>query len=173
VADVAFGPIQLLVVGFEEGRFQGEILPELQRLREAGVIRIVDLLFLRCDENGDVDIIEMSDLAESEQRELGAIAGALVGFGAAGEDGALVGAVAGAEAPPSVWDEADGLDLAEALEPGEAVALALIEHRWAIPLRGAIRRAGGRAIADSWIQPEDLVLLGEDVAAQMALLDEG
>lgn len=170
---MAFGPIQLLVIGFDEGRFQGEILPELQRLREADVIRIVDLLFLRCDDDGEVDIIELSDLGVSEQRELGAIAGALVGFGAAGEDGAVLGAVAGAEAPPSVWDDADELDLAEALEPGEAVALALIEHRWAIPLRGAIRRAGGRAIADSWIQPEDLVALGADVAAQMAALEQG
>jgi uncharacterized membrane protein len=169
---MAFGPIQVLVVGFEEGRFEGEILSELQRLREAEVIRIVDLLFLRCDENGEVDIIELSDLPANEQRELGAIAGALIGYGAAGEDGALLGAVAGAEAPPSVWDEADELDLAEALEPGEAVALALIEHRWAIPLRGAIQRAGGRAIAESWIQPEDLVALGADVAAQMALLEE-
>ena len=91
---MAFGPIQLLVIGFEEGRFQGEILPELQRLREADVIRIVDLLFLRCDDDGEVDIVELSDLGVSEQRELGAIAGALVGFGAAGEDGALLGAVA-------------------------------------------------------------------------------
>ncbi len=170
---MAFGPIQLLVVGFEEGRFEGEILSELERLRQADVIRVVDMVFLHCDDNGDVDIIEMSDLAASEQRQLGAIAGALVGFGAAGEEGALLGAAAGADGPPSVWDEADELDLAEALEPGEAVALALIEHRWAIPLRGAIQRAGGRAIADSWIQPEDLVALGEDVAAQMALLDEG
>jgi hypothetical protein len=97
---MAFGPIQLLVVGFEEGRFEGEILSELQRLREAEVIRIVDLLFLRCDEDGEVDVIEISDLPANEQRELGAIAGALIGYGAAGEDGALLGAVAGAEAPP-------------------------------------------------------------------------
>jgi hypothetical protein len=169
---MALGPIQLLVVGFDEGRFRGEILPELERLRELDVIRIVDLLFLRCDDNGELDRVTFSDLGVDEQSQLGAIAGALVGFGAAGEDGALLGAVAGAEAPPSVWDEADEFDLAEALEPGEAVALALIEHRWAIPLRGAIQRAGGRAIADAWIQPEDLVALGEDVAAQLAELEQ-
>ena len=75
------------------------------------------MVFLHCDDNGDVDIIEMSDLAASEQRQLGAIAGASVGFGATeGEEGGL-GAAAGADGPPSVWDEADELDLAEALEP--------------------------------------------------------
>jgi hypothetical protein len=169
---MAFGPIQLLVVGFEEGNFRGEILRELERLRDQDVIRIVDVLFLRRDDDGELVTLAFSDLDGDERRELGAIAGALVGFGAAGEEGALAGAVAGAESPPSVWDEAEELDLAAALEPGEAVALALVEHRWAIPLREAIQRAGGRAIADSWIQPEDLVALGEDVAAQMAILDQ-
>jgi hypothetical protein len=170
---MAIGPIQLLVVGFEEANFRGEILPELERLRDAEVIRIVDLLFLGRDDDGELVRLEISDLELDERRELGAIAGALVGFGAAGEDGALIGAVVGAEDPPNIWDEADELDLIAELAPGEAVALALIEHRWALPLRSAIRRAGGRALADSWIQPEDLIALGAEVAEQVALLDAG
>ena len=67
---MALGPIQLLVVGFDEGRFRGEILPELERLRELDVIRIVDLLFLRCDDNGELDRVTFSDLGVDEQSQL-------------------------------------------------------------------------------------------------------
>jgi hypothetical protein len=87
--------------------------------------------------------------------------GALIGLGAAGEEGAEVGAVVGAEAgvdghllPDDVWYVDD------ALQPGDAAAVALIEHRWAIPLRETIRAAGGFHLADAWVHPLDLVAVG-------------
>jgi len=51
-------------------------------------------------------------------------------------------------------------EVADGLEPGTAAAIALLEHRWAIPLREAIARAGGQPIADVWVGPEDLARLG-------------
>jgi uncharacterized membrane protein len=156
-----FGPVQIMVVSFDEPNFNGEILPELRRLREHDIVRLVDLVVVSKDGSGDIEAIELSDLSESEREDLGAIAGALIGLGEAGEDGMEEGAIAGALAAEdgflgeeAVWSIADTIPM------GTTAAVALLEHRWAIPLRDAIRRAGGRALADTWIHPEDLVALG-------------
>jgi uncharacterized membrane protein len=157
-----FGPVQIMVVGFDDPNFTGEILAELRRLREAELVRVVDLVVVAKDENDDIAAVEMSDLTDDERTSFGAIAGALVGLGMEGdEEGLEAGALAGAEAAQegflgeeAVWSVAD------AIPPGSTAAVALLEHRWAIPLRDAIRRAGGVPLADSWIHPEDLVALG-------------
>jgi uncharacterized membrane protein len=160
---MSYGPMQVLVVGFEDGRFDGSILDELRALREHDVARVVDLLFVTKDAAGEVVAIETSDLTADEATELGALAGALIGLGAAGEEGAEIGALAGAEAAAEgetplgddVWF------LADAIPPGTSAAIAIIEHRWAIGLRAAIDKAGGFTLADEWLHPEDLIELGE------------
>src|SRR4249919_2095663 len=93
-----FGPVQMLVVGFDDGKFSGEILAELRRLREHDIVRLVDLLFVARDENGEIEPLEHSDLAEDEAVAFGALAGALLGMGAAGEEGAEEEAAQGAAA---------------------------------------------------------------------------
>lgn len=157
-----FGPVQMLVLEFDRERLRGEILPELERLREKDIIRLVDLVVVAKSENGEVRALETSDLTTDETREYGAVAGALIGLGAAGEAGAEIGAAAGAEAAQesTLVDGAEVWYVADAIPPGSIAAIALIEHRWAIPLRDAVRRAGGVALADEWIHPEDLVALG-------------
>ena len=153
------GPVQVLVIAFEEGRFEGKILAELRRLREHDVIRMIDLIFVAKDEQGDVVELEHSDLSAAEAAEFGALAGALIGLGAEGEEGALPAAETGAMAAAengSLLDDGDAWYLADAIPPGTAAAIALIEHRWAIPLRDAIEGAGGHSLVDSWVHPEDL-----------------
>lgn len=160
-----FGPMQILVVGFD-GPPTGEVAPVLERLREAGTIRLVDMIFVTKDEAGDVAAIETSDLSTDESTQLGAIAGALIGLGAEGAEGAEEGALAGAEAG------ADGVTplsddvwyVADTIPPGTSAAVAIIEHRWAIPLRDAIQRGGGTTLADAWLHPEDLVAMGAHFA---------
>ena len=91
------GPVQILVVGFgEDAQFKGAALEELRRLQEADIVRLIDLLFVRKLEDGTVEKLEIADV--EEVAELGALAGALLGLGAAGEEGAEVGAAIGAEA---------------------------------------------------------------------------
>jgi uncharacterized membrane protein len=160
------GPVQMLVVGFEDGKFEGEILAELRRLREHDIIRMVDLLFVTKDEQGDVVKVEHSDLTQEEAIEFGALAGALLGLGADGEEGVEAGAEAGAAAAEdgSILDGDDVWYLADAIPPGASAAIALIEHRWAIPLRDAIQDAGGHALADTWVHPQDLVAIGAAAA---------
>jgi hypothetical protein len=73
-----------------------------------------------------------------------------------------VGASAGAEAMEDgrVFDDDQIWYAADAIPTGTATAIALLEHRWAIPLRDAIVRAGGFVLADEWIHPTDLVAIG-------------
>ena len=145
----AYGPMQLLVVGFDDNNFRGEILPELQRLREHDVVRLVDLLVVSKDQDGSVAIVETSDLTEEEASELGAIAAELIGLG---EEPA--------PAPDATNFHAEVWYIADTIAPGKTAAVAVLEHRWAIPLRDAIERAGGQPLADEWLHPSDLLALG-------------
>jgi len=162
---MALGPVQLLVVGYgEDATFTGAALEELHRLSEHDIVHLVDLLVVHKDEDGNVTKIEVADKPELE--EYGAVAGALLGFGAAGEEGAEVGAVAGAEAVAGgqMYDPEEVWTLAEAIPPGMTAAIAMLEHRWAIPLREAVMDAGGVVLADEWVHPEDLIRYGAEAA---------
>ena len=101
-------------------------------------MRVIDLLVVHKEEDGSIDKVEIAD--EHELTKLGALAGALIGFGAAGEEGAEVGAEAGAELGEegTVFDDAEVWYLADAIPAGSTAAICLLEHRWAIPLRNAI-----------------------------------
>jgi uncharacterized membrane protein len=157
-----WGPIQMLVVNFEGDQLRGEILPELRRLRDRDIVRLIDLLVVVKGYGGDLQATQTSDLTPDEAREFGAVVGALIGLGAGGDAGAAAGAEAGAAA------FADGMDLdsetvwdvAERIPIGGVAAIALIEHRWAIPLRDAIARAHGTSVVDEWVHPADLVGVG-------------
>ena len=147
------GPVQLLVVGFEGGELNGEILAELDRLREDDVVRLIDLAFVRKDDKGNVEKILRSDLSPEEAEAFGAAVGALLGFGAAGDE-----RVAALD-EGHVFDE-DVWYVDDAIPNDTAALVALLEHRWAIPLRDGIRSAGGFHLADAWIHPADLAGIG-------------
>ena len=159
-----YGPVQIMVVGFEDPNFQGEVLAELKRLREKDMIRLLDLVVVAKDEDDDIVSVQMSDLTPEQSAELGSIVGALIGLGAAGEEGAEAGAVLGAErGEEGLISDETTWSIADAIPKGTTAAVALLEHRWAIPLRDAIRRAGGVPLADTWIHPEDLIAIGASV----------
>ena len=161
---MTIGPVQMLVLGFAEPEFTGRIAGELDRLREHEFVRIVDALVVRKDDDGDVTALQVSDLSTDEAMEYGAIAGALIGLGAGDvEAGAEAGALEGADG--HVLPDEDLWFAADAIPPGSAAAVLLIEHLWAIPLRDAIVDAGGTALVDEWIHPADLVAVGLEGAA--------
>jgi uncharacterized membrane protein len=162
--------MQLLIVGFGDFEATGEIAAELRRLRDHDIVRLIDLLVVSKDAGGAVTAIETSDLSKADAEELGALAGALIGLGAAGDAGAEAGALAGAAAAEAgetplaeeVWYVAD------AIPDGTTAAIAILEHRWAIPLRDAVANRGGIPLADAWIHPADLAVLGTEAAAHGA-----
>ena len=149
------GPIQVLVVGFgPDAQFTGKALDELKRLTAADVVRLIDLLFVRKTEDGRVEKIEVTDAAELA--DLGALAGGLLGLGE--EAGAAAVAEQG-----SVFTDEQVWYLGDDLPVGDIVAIAVLEHTWAVPLRDAIAEAGGVALADHWLHPEDLKAVGREL----------
>jgi uncharacterized membrane protein len=165
---MAIGPVQLIVLGFQQPDFQGEILAELDRLKEKDVVRVIDALAVYKDAQGEVTTLERSDLSDEEAAEFGAVVGALIGLGMAGEEGAEAGAELGAEAAGEAFGDENDWDVVDELPNDTAAALILLEHRWAIPLRDAVRRAGGFPISDGFIHPLDLVAVGVLAAEEAA-----
>jgi hypothetical protein len=88
---MTIGPVQLLVLGFDHPDFEGDILAELQRLRDNDLVRVVDGLVVAKDSDGNISEVRGSQLDSDEMAEFGAIVGALVGLGAEGEQGMTEG----------------------------------------------------------------------------------
>jgi uncharacterized membrane protein len=168
---MAIGPVQLLVLGFEHPDFQGEVISELERLRQTDTVRVIDALAVYKDAGGGLEIEHLSNLTQDEAIELGTKVGALIGLGIEGEHGMVEGAVAGAQlaADQGIHPLSDQQtwDVLEDIPNDTAAALILVEHHWAVPLRDAIARAGGFRISDGFISPLDLVEIGL-VSAQEA-----
>lgn len=134
------GPVQVLVVGFEEPSFSGDVVAELSRLRDAGVVRLVDVLLVRREADGSFDTLPPPE-------------GADPGLGQ------VVADLLGSDGDDETGDEATW-SLADAVAPGGVAAVALIEHLWAQGLLDAVGRAGGRTLGELWLSPEDRARLG-------------
>ena len=161
---MAIGPVQLIVLGFSHPNFHGEVIAELERLRESDTVRVIDALAVYKDAEGEIEVEHLSNLTQEEAIELGSKVGALIGLGIDGEEGAEAGAEAGAEEAAAeginVFGDAEEWDVLEEIPNDSAAALILLEHHWAVPLRDAIARAGGFRIGDGFISPLDLVEIG-------------
>jgi uncharacterized membrane protein len=153
----------MMVVGFDDPDFKGQVLAELDKLRKQELVRVIDILLVQKDAAGEVSTRQITDLSPDEAKELGQVVSALIGLGeAVGGD---------AEGAARMWSgesdagdvgvtEDDLIDVLAEIPNGSAVAIALLEHRWAIPLREAIISAGGAPIIDTWVHPRDLVEIG-------------
>ncbi|WP_084124054.1 DUF6325 family protein [Demequina sp. NBRC 110054] len=118
---MGLGPIEIVVIGFEHGRFDGSILPELERLTGAGTIRIVDAVVARKAEDGTATILELDEAPDEALADLHRIVSEIDGL---------------------ISDE-DVDELVDELPPGAAAAILCFEHTWVVPLRDAIAGAGG------------------------------
>jgi uncharacterized membrane protein len=162
---MAIGPVQLIVLGFQHPEFHGEIIAELERLRESDTVRVIDSLAVYKDAQGELEVEHLSNLSQDEAIELGSKVAALIGLGIEGEEGMEAGASAGAEAAAEgglhpISENEDVWDVLEEIPNDSAAALILLEHHWAVPLRDAIARAGGFRISDGFISPLDLIEIG-------------
>jgi uncharacterized membrane protein len=159
---MGFGPVQMLFVAFEGNRFRGEILPELERLKREGLVRILDLLLVRKDATGAVMHLEATDLGWEEAVEFGEVMGALAGFARAGlrgiESGALVGMADLMDG--HLFDQDDAFRLEQLLPNDTSAAVVLIEHVWAKPLHEAVGRAQGFELLNEWVDPLQIMIAG-------------
>lgn len=161
---MAVGPVQLLVLGFDNPDFHAEVTRELERLRASDAVRVIDALAVHKDADGEIEVQHLSDLTKEEAIELGSKVAALVGLGIEGEEDVHAAAEIGAEHAAArgieVLDDEIEWDVIEEIPNGSAAALILLEHRWASPLRDAVARVGGYRIADGMISPYDLLAVG-------------
>jgi uncharacterized membrane protein len=133
---MAIGPVQLIVLGFNHPHFHGEIISELERLRESDTVRVIDALAVYKDADGELEVEHLSNLSKEEAAELGSKVGALIGLGIEGEEGMEAGAVAGAEATADgihVFKEDEAWDVLEDIPNDSAAALGA-----RAPLGGAV-----------------------------------
>ncbi|MEU5878610.1 hypothetical protein [Spirillospora sp. NPDC047279] len=173
---MAIGPVQLIVLGFSHPDFHGEIINELERLRQSGTVRVIDAIVVYKDKEGRLEVEHLSNLTTEEAIEFGSTVGALIGLGIEGEEGAQIGAVLGAERAAegarAFPEGAEAWDVLADIPVECAAALILLEHHWAVPLRDAVMRAGGFRIADSFISPLDLVDVGLHTAEEARQLHD-
>jgi hypothetical protein len=135
------GPIDYLVVEFPGSRMTGEGLPLLVDLVDKGIIRIIDLVFVKKELDGSVIGMAIADLDQDGELDLAVFEGASSGL--LGEDDI---------------DEASGV-----LEPGSSAGILVYENRWAAPFAAALRRGGGQMVASGRI-PVQAVLAALDAA---------
>ncbi len=152
------GPIEFLSVAFIGNKFRGEILPELERLKIEGFVRIIDLLLVRKDSTGAVMVTTASDLDWVEAVELGAYLGGLAAVAAVGPAGLERGAMSGAAqlADGHFFDEDDLFRVTQTLPPDMSAALVLLEHLWAKPLYEAVDRADGIMLGKDWLEADEV-----------------
>lgn len=139
------GPVDWIVVEFPGSRFKGEIAPALADLVDRGIVRVLDLLLIRKDDDGSLDFYELSDLDESEIGSLRAYETVLA----------------------DLLSLEDVESVAAAVEPGSTAALLVWENSWAAPFGSAVRRAGGQLVASGRIPVQAML------AAIEANEDEG
>jgi uncharacterized membrane protein len=166
----SMGPIQMTCLAFPGNQFKGEILPELEQLKKAGVVRIVDLLLVRKDELGNVMVTTASDLDWQEAVSFGSYVGALAGYAAGGPAGIERGAMAGAAelADGHLFDQDDVFRVTQALPENMSAVLVLFEHLWAKPMLDAVDRAGGIELSNDWIRPEEVISVAHRAAPPAA-----
>jgi hypothetical protein len=163
------GPVQIVVLGFDNLTLQDGIVSELKRLRKLEIVRLVDVVVVTKTDSGDLVGVNASELDEPESSQFRGIAAALVGLDAAAEGiqaGARTGSEVG-EARGFLGDE-QTWSVADAIPPGQLAVVALLEHRWAIPLRDGVQRSGGETLADAWVHPDDLAFYGGMAAVTQA-----
>ena len=139
------GPVDWIVVEFPGSEFKGEIAGALGDLVERGIVRVLDLLILRKDDDGELDVLELSDFDED------------------GEVGELRAYETGLAMLLSADDVAA---VAEAVAPGSTAGLLVWENLWAAPFGSAVRHNGGQLVASGRIPVQAmLAAIEEDEAA--------
>jgi uncharacterized membrane protein len=129
------GPVDYIVVEFPGNRMTGEGFPLLVDLVERGLIRILDLVFVRKESDGSVSAIQIADLDGDGRLDLAVFEGASSGL----------------------LDQEVLAEAGNVLEPGSSAGILVYENVWAAPFAAAVRRGGGQLIASGRIPVQALL----------------
>ena len=136
---MTFGPIEMLMIRFPGDQISGDLVPAMTELVNGGLVRIVDLLFIRKDSGGSVTVFELGDLSPD----------------LAGQYAPLLNDVT------ELLNEEDAYELAESLESGSSAGIMLFENVWATRFAQAVRASNGEVLLSERI-PNSVI---EEVAA--------
>ena len=145
------GPVDWIVVEFPGSRFNGQIAPALLDLVERDLVRVLDLLVLKKDDDGSLEAFELSDLDQGEIGELRTYESELA----------------------MLLSEEDVTSLAAAIEPGSSAAVLVWENSWAAPFASAVRRSGGQLVASGRIPIQALLAAVEADGRGEAVDEDG
>ncbi|MET0863982.1 MAG: DUF6325 family protein [Nakamurella sp.] len=129
------GPVDYLVVEFPGSNFNGEILPQLADLVDRGIVRVLDLVLIKKQEDGTFEGFEFDDIESGSLGDLRELERELA----------------------DLLSEEDVVAVAEALDPGSTAALLVYENLWAAPFASAVRRSGGQLVANGRIPVQALI----------------
>ena len=144
------GPVDWIVVEFPGSKFNGKIAPALRDLVDRELIRVLDLLVLKKDDDGSLEAFEIADLDDSEIGEFRSYEAQLA----------------------MLLSEDDVNAVAAAVEPGSSAAVLVWENTWAAPFASAVRHSGGQLIASGRIPIQAmLAVIEEDLENEAAELE--
>jgi uncharacterized membrane protein len=132
--DVALGPVDYLVVEFPGNKMTGKGLAEMVTLVDRGLIRVLDLVFVRKDADGSVTAVEITDLDGDGDLDLAVFEGASSGM----------------------LDEDDVNDAGAVLSPGSSAGIVVFENTWAAPFVTALRESGAEVVASGRIPVDQI-----------------
>ena len=135
----AMGPISYLIVEFPGSKMTGEGFPILLDLVDRGLIRILDLRFVRRGMDGSMRALEVQDIDRDGQFDLAKFEGASSGL----------------------LDDTDIADARSVIEPGSSAGILIFENRWATPFTQALRRGDAELVAAGYI-PQDAIAASLD-----------
>jgi hypothetical protein len=139
MADEPLGPISYLVVQFPGNKMTGEGFPILVDLVDRGLIRILDLRFVRRDADGSITALALTDLDGDGDLDLAVFDGVSSGL----------------------LDDSDFADAASVIDPGNSAGILIFENRWATDFVQALRRGDAELVAAGYI-PQDALLAALD-----------
>jgi hypothetical protein len=162
----AMGPLQLVLVGFETTeRFEGRIAREVAALRGRGMIRVLDARFYHRSPEGALTEMDLNQLlADPPPGRSGNPVAHLLGMNGGGGNGGRPPAEAFAQTAGFALE--DLRRLTDEIGPGDYAAVVLVEHIWASHLRETVREAGGRLLAQGFLTPEVVMIVGAEIQAR-------
>jgi DNA-binding NarL/FixJ family response regulator len=148
-------PLQLIALTFRlDADAESRLLAEVDRIEGRGALRVLDMVFVAKRQDGTVEELEVGD-----DEDFGSLLAGISPFGAQNGGRATAGNGAAGSGVAAIQD------LANSLEPGNAVAFLLVEHLWAGPLVDAVSAAGGALISDDFLTGDISLAVGAEVAA--------
>ena len=159
---MTLGPVQLVVLRFDDAALPHELIDQLHRWRADGTIRLVDAIFVSKNDQGDLVKIRDCRFSPEDAVLLGLLSSALfesrdVRIQRSAELGALA-----ADAGEFGLDRDDIDQIADLIPRRSSAVLVLLEHLWAIELKERVAQANGAVIAHGWVTPSTLIANGED-----------